>query len=102
MKRYRVSVTPAAASDIEKAHAWYLSEDPVYAAKWLAGLEAAILQLRNLPLAHGIAPESRAFGREIRQLLYGKGRRWRVYFVVDDATVRVLHVGHASRDYWRG
>ncbi|MGQ0665144.1 MAG: type II toxin-antitoxin system RelE/ParE family toxin [Pseudomonadota bacterium] len=100
MKRDRVIITPFAADNIREAYAWYLAENPTHAVKWLEGIEAAILGLETLPEAHGLAPESRAFGRDIRQLLYGSSRRWRVFFVVEEMTVHVLHVRHGSRDYW--
>jgi len=101
MKRYRVVVTPFAAGNIREAYEWHLAENPSYAAKWLEGIEAAILGLRTFPEAHGLAPESRAFDRDIRQLLFGGGKRWRIFFAVDGGTVRVLHVRHGNRDYWR-
>ena len=101
MKRYRVAITPFAADNIREAYEWYLTQNPAYAAKWIGGIESAILGLGALPEAHGLAPESRVFGRDIRQLLFGSGKRWRIFFVVDGVTVRVLHVRHGSRDYWR-
>lgn len=100
MKRYRVVVTPFAADNIREAYAWYRAENPISAMTWLEGIKAAILSLETLPESPGLAPESQALGRDIRQLLYGRGRRWRIFFVVEKATVRVLHVRHGSRDYW--
>jgi plasmid stabilization system protein ParE len=104
MKRYRVIVTPFAADNIRETYEWYRMENPAYAVKWLEGIETAILGLDTLPKAHGLAPESRAFDRDIRQVLVGRGRRWRIFFVVDGAAVHVLHVlhvRHGSRDCWR-
>ncbi len=101
MRRYRVTVTPFAADNIRDAYRWYLKENPAYAAKWREGIQAAILGLRTLPEAHGMAPEARVLGREVRQVLFGGGTRWRIFFVIDGATVRVLHIRHGSRDNWR-
>ena len=47
-----------------------------------------------------MAPESEAFDCEVRQLLFGRGTPWRVFFTIDEETVQVLHVRHGSRDSW--
>ena len=101
MRRYRVIVTPLLQDDIRDAYEWFLAENPVYAEKWLAGMREKTLGLNTLPESHALAPESGAFDCEIRQLLYGRGTPWRVFFTVGGTTVRVLHVLHGSRDYWR-
>ncbi len=101
MKRYKVVITPFAAGNIREAHEWLLSENPIYAAKWLDGIRDKILGLRTLPESHAMAPESEAFDCEIRQLLFGRGTPWRIFFTIDGSAVQVLHVRHGSRDYWR-
>jgi len=101
MKRYRIVITPLAANDIRDAHGWLLAENPVYAARWLDGVRDKILELETLPQSHAIAPESEAFDCEIRQLLIGRGNPWRIFFAIEGSTVQVLHIRHASRDYWR-
>ena len=101
MKRYQVIITPFAADNIREAHEWLAIENPVYAAKWLESIRSGILSLKTLPESHAIAPESEAFDCQIRQLLFGRGTPWRVFFTIDGATVHVLHVRHGSRDYWR-
>ena len=121
MRRYRVIVTPFAQDDIRDAYEWLLAENPVYAEKWFAGMREKTLGLNafglnafglnafglnafglnTLPESHALAPESGAFDREIRQLQYGRGTPWRVFFTVGGTTVRVLHVRPGSRDYWR-
>lgn len=101
MKRYRVVITPFAEDNIRKAHDWLKSENPAYAEQWLTGIRDKILGLETLPESHAVAPESAAFDGEIRQLLFGRGTPWRVFFIVEGSTVHVLHVRHGSRDYWR-
>ncbi len=66
MKRYRVVITPLAEDNIRKAHDWLKSANPAYAAKWLAGMRDKISGLETLPEFHAVAPESKAFNREIR------------------------------------
>ena len=101
MRRYRVVVTPRAMDDIREAYDWFLSENPVYARTWLKGIRDRILALETLPESHAMAPESEAFDCDVRQLLFGRGTPWRVFFTIDEATVQVLHVRHGSRDYWQ-
>ena len=101
MKRYRVVITPFAEDNIRMAHEWLKSTNPAYATKWLAGLHEKISDLETLPESHAVAPESGAFNREIRQLLFGRGTPWRVFFTIEGSTVHVLHVRHGSRDYWQ-
>lgn len=101
MKRYRIVITPFAAHNIREAYEWYLAENPVYAAKWLDGIRGKTLELDTLPESHAIAPESEAFDCEIRQLLFGRGNGWRIFFTMEGSTVQVLHIRHGSRDYGR-
>ncbi len=100
MKCYLVVVTPFAEDNIREAHEWFLTENPVYAAKWLDNIEKGISSLENSPKSHPIAPESEDFDCEIRHMIIGRGVPWRVFFTVDDETVHVLHVRHGKRDYW--
>jgi len=101
MKHYRVIITPFAGENIREAHEWLETENPTYAAKWLSGIKDKILELETFPESHAAAPESEAFDVEIRQLLYGRGTPWRIFFTIDGTTVLVLHVRHGSRDYWQ-
>ncbi len=101
MKRYKVIVTPFAADNIREAHEWLAVENPLSAAKWLDGIRDKILGLETNPQSHAVAPESEDFDCQIRQLLFGRGSPWRIFFTIEGSTVKVLHVRHGSRDYWR-
>lgn len=100
MKSYRVVITPFAVDNIREAHAWFMAENPVYAAKWLDDIQSGVSALENLPESCPIAQESDDFDCEIRHLIIGRGVPWRVFFTIDGETVHVLHVRHGSRDYW--
>ena len=100
MKRYRVVITPLAEDNIRKAHDWLKSENPAHASKWLTSIRDKISGLETLPESHAVAPESGAFNREIRQLLFGRRTPWRIFFTIEGSTVHVLHVRHRGRDYW--
>ena len=36
----------------------------------------------------------------VRQVLFGRGIRWRIFFTVEGSTVQIVHVRHGRRDYW--
>ncbi|MGN7613030.1 type II toxin-antitoxin system RelE/ParE family toxin [Magnetococcales bacterium HHB-1] len=103
MKRDRVMITPFAADNIREAHVWLQVENPVYADKWLDGLKQAISTLETMPKSHAIAPESVEFEQEIRQMLYGRGTPWRIFFTINtcELAVHILHIRHGNRDFWR-
>ncbi|TDI61175.1 MAG: type II toxin-antitoxin system RelE/ParE family toxin [Alphaproteobacteria bacterium] len=100
MNQFTVIIAPFAKDNIREAYDRLTIENPIYAAKWLDDIEEKILGLRTFPESHAVAPENDAFDEEIRQLLYGRGTPWRIFFTIDEATVHVLHVRHGSRDYW--
>ncbi len=101
MKQYRVVISPKAAADIIAAYDWLYSENPVYATKWRDCMQDAVMGLQTLPFAHAIAPESATFDIEIRQLLYGPGTPWRVFYCIKGDQVSILHVRHGRQDYWQ-
>ena len=100
MKRYRIIVTPSAANDISRAYEWLKAERPRYAEAWLDEIRERILGLETLPESHAPAPESAAFDSVVRQVLFGRGIRWRIFFTVEGSTVQIVHVRHGRRDYW--
>jgi plasmid stabilization system protein ParE len=98
---FRVEVTLAALADIEASYVWMKGQPDVAAGadSWFTGISEAILSLETMPRRYPLAVEARTLGREIRQLLCGKGGiAHRILFVVyGDQTVYVLRVRHASR-----
>jgi len=98
---YRVIVMPKAADDLRQEHAWLQERNPHAAEDWLAGMRKLILGLALMPESHAVAPESAEFDVEIRRALYGRSTRWRVYFMISDETVQVLHVRHGRRSNWQ-
>ncbi len=98
---FRVIITPNAADDITQGLAWIRAHNPRAADDWLAGMRKTILGLAHMPQAHAIAPESDAFDVEIRRALYGRGTRWRIYFIIQNEIVQVLHVRHGRRSDWQ-
>ena len=102
---YRVEVSEPAEAEIDSAYLWMLQRSPGRAATWHDGLLRAIGTLDMMPTRCPLARESARFDREIRQLLYGRGRSaYRILFTIiesdsagEPALVRILHVRHSSR-----
>jgi hypothetical protein len=53
-----------------------------------------------MPAAHPVAPEADTFDAETRCALYQHGTPWRIYYVIEDSAVHVLHVRNGSQRAW--
>ena len=95
---YRVIIQPSAADDIDSACRWIAERNPGATAAWYNRMEAAVQSLADLPQRCLLAEESRAFDREIRQLVVGRrGGAYRVLFTIEGDKLQVLHVRHGRR-----
>jgi plasmid stabilization system protein ParE len=101
---FRVIIQPRAERDIEAAAGWIVDQSgsATVALRWLRGIRASIAKLKVSPLRCPIAPDSDAYGEEVRMLLHG-GRRgqYRVLFAVRGKAVHVLTVRHSARQTGR-
>jgi plasmid stabilization system protein ParE len=91
---FRVIIEPSAEADIESAYDWIAETAPMNAARWFNRIQRAIASLDTMPERYSTAPESAAFGYEIRQLIYGN---YRVLFIIRENTVHVLHLRHGAQ-----
>ncbi|KXJ98288.1 MAG: Plasmid stabilization system protein [Acidobacteria bacterium OLB17] len=91
MKKYRVTITMSAKSDITDSFVWGCREWGVAAAKeWATELRRAIKRrLTHHPLSCPLAPDRDLSEPEVRQLIIG---RYRVLFEVVGDRSRVLTV----------
>ena len=113
--RYAVIRAERVEKDRDDAFLRLSSRDPIYAARWLAGLDHAIAELADFPgpRSHAIDDfASNRFGIEVRRMLYhGPGTRrstrtpYRVLFTIiepapgeDEGIVRVLRILHGASD----
>jgi plasmid stabilization system protein ParE len=97
---YRVRLTPEAEADIEELYRWLIAPTPLRGPAWFNGMMDAIESLASHPQRCPLAPETAFFPKEIRQLLYGRGRGvHRILFTIKGATVVVLHVRHGARTH---
>lgn len=101
---YRVSLSARAEADAYAAFAHIREVAPQSAAKWLAGLFAAIETLNDMPDRCPIIPEADELGIVVRHLLYGKRTSiYRIIFDLQETSevvphVRVLRIWHGARD----
>ncbi|MGK7932929.1 MAG: type II toxin-antitoxin system RelE/ParE family toxin [Microcystaceae cyanobacterium] len=96
--RYLVIIQPEAQKAIENTYFWLSNTSSRQARKWLEGLNKAILSLETMPLRCSLAFENEFFEKEIRQLIYGKGRNaYRILFTVFDDKVQILFIRHAAQ-----
>ena len=95
---YRVIFQPRALQDLEDQYQHIAKVYPRAAANWFNRFVTAIEGLSQFPERCPIARESELVGKEIRQFLFGKrqGVR-RAIFVIDEQTVRILSIRHASQ-----
>ena len=101
---YRVKTLPSADADAERIYRWLAERAPLRAPQWFLGLEEAVSSLKTSPHRCPLAPESREFSQNIRQLLYGRKRAtYRILFRIDEeaGTVDILHIRHAARKHLR-
>lgn len=106
---YRVEISRPALEDAEEAYLWLKNESEELANKWFKGLVEATNSLKNSPNRCLIAPETRSFLIEIRQLLYGRSKyQYRILFgiSVDEKTgedlVLIYRIRHSSQKYLEG
>ncbi len=91
MGQFRVRYSPQTISDLNGSYEWAIGKWGLERAqKWLDEVEFSVGRSLSLfPTAHPIAPESKEFDIEIRQMIFG---RYRVLFTIDGMTVKVLRI----------
>lgn len=98
MKHYQVIILPSAERDIVEACDWLAERDEEAAVDWNLHLLDVILSLETFPERCPLAPESRFFDREIRQIFHGRRQnKYRILFSVSENQVEILHVRHGAR-----
>ncbi len=98
MKRWSVIVEAPAQQDIAEAHLWLAERDPEAADRWFNSIYDTIGSLEIFPERCQLAPESKSFNSEIREIFHGRRQnKYRILFTVSGREVHVLHVRHGAR-----
>ncbi|MBC7926968.1 MAG: type II toxin-antitoxin system RelE/ParE family toxin [Bryobacteraceae bacterium] len=91
---FRIEISPRAERDGEEISEWLLMHHAGETGlQWLAGMSREIASLETFPKRCALAPESRYFVFEVRQLLYGrKPHSYRILFTIEADVVYILHI----------
>jgi plasmid stabilization system protein ParE len=96
--KYRVIFQPRALRELEEQYLYVAERSPDVAARWFNRFVSAIEGIASGPERYSVAREASLVGREIRQLLFGKGRGVRrALFVVERDIVRILSIRHSAQ-----
>ena len=97
MKR-EVFLTKTAKQQMNAAADWYAEQNPSVAATWFNGLLARVNSVDDNPLQYALARESEFLPVELRQMLYGSGKRTthRILFVIREQTIVIYQIRHVG------
>jgi plasmid stabilization system protein ParE len=96
---YRVALADTAKADADHIYDWVVERAPLRGPEWFEDLIDCLYSLENHPQRCSLAREADSAKREIRCLIFGKGRgTYRVLYEVDQKaqTVWVLHIRHGA------
>ena len=88
----RLAWTDRALLRVEETARYIAADDPAAAVRWASELFDAVERLADFPESGRLAPELE--GRGVRDLVYAA---YRVFYRVDEATVLILTLRHASQ-----
>ena len=98
MKRWNVIVELPAQRDIAEARLWLAEREPDAAERWFNSIYDTIGSLETFPERCPLAPESKSFNTEIREIFHGRRQhKYRILFTVSENEVHVLHIRHGAR-----
>lgn len=96
---FRVEPSAQAQQDLNDILEWLVEQGAGEAAlRWFFKLEEAIASLSEMPHRYPLAPESKEFPFDVRQLVYGRRpHQYRVLYTIEDDMVIVLYIRHGRR-----
>ncbi|NES04769.1 MAG: type II toxin-antitoxin system RelE/ParE family toxin [Okeania sp. SIO2F4] len=100
---YQIEISSVAKAEADKAFQWLCQVAPIETARnWYQELLKTIESLSEMPRRCPLARENNYFSKEIRQLLYGRGRNsYRIIFTIVESQevsiVRILHIRHVAQ-----
>ncbi|MGD9858308.1 MAG: type II toxin-antitoxin system RelE/ParE family toxin [Planctomycetaceae bacterium] len=99
--KFRVGLTPRAEQELREIAAWYRerSGSQEIADRWVDGILARLNRLELDPQRHALAREADLFDYDVRELLFGSGRRktHRILFRVIDDLVEIMAIRHFAQ-----
>lgn len=98
---YRVILSPFARQELYEDFIWWETHrDAVQAERWIVGFERALATLSINPERHPCAVEADRHALDLRQMLYGLGKRptHRAVFEIRGEEVFVHAIRHLARN----
>jgi len=94
-----VLLTYEAQQQMHLAADWYSERNPRVADEWFAGLASAIVKIGEDPERYPAARENDVYPDDLREMLYGLGKRitHRVLFVIHPNHVLIHHIRHVAQ-----
>jgi plasmid stabilization system protein ParE len=96
--RRRVVVTQRASAQLNATADWIAERAPLTAEKWFTEFAAKLQTLAANPERCAQARESRQMPFELRELLFGRRRQWRILFTLRQDIVLVMAIRNAAQD----
>ncbi len=99
--RYRVVLTDGASEELQEDAIWWAEHrDSAQALQWFDGFIHALNQLSENPVTYPVAAESVRYSVDLRQMLYGIGKKptHRAVFQVCGNEVVVHGIRHLARN----
>ena len=97
---YRIYLQPRAERGLVEASRFIheASSSAAIALRWVTNLRAKLDSLGVNPERCPVDPDSGAYGREVRVLLFGRRTgTYRILFTIEEGSVHVLTVRHSAR-----
>jgi len=95
---FRVRLTPRAAGDADAIYHRVTVEAPFAGLRWYGRLMETLRSLDTLPERGKIVPGLSRSDPPVRRILFGrKPNVYRIYYSIQNQTVRILHIRHGAR-----
>jgi hypothetical protein len=98
VNRRRVVVTGRVATQLNATADWIEERAPATAERWFAEFVAKVQSLEVNAERCPKARESRKLPFELRELLFGRRRQWRILFTIRNDVVIAMAIRHAAQD----
>ena len=101
--KFAVTVSDQALDDVQIILEWIAERSPAGARRWYEAYETALAKLEVDAERNALAPESKWFTHQIRQMLFKTrmGLRYRILYSISGAKVDILHVRGPGQDFVR-
>lgn len=99
--RFTIEVSDQAHEDVQVIFDYIVERAPTGASRWYEAYQQALDRLEKEGDSYALAPESRHFPHEVRQILFKtrRGRNYRILYAIFDTRIVVLHVRGPGQEF---